>query len=63
LAHELKMTVSELLSKLDSVEISEWIAFFSIENETEDDKKKESLTDRLKAALSTKVKDGWKRQK
>ena len=57
------MTVSELLSKIDSAELSEWVAFFSLENETEEEKKKENLTDRLKAALSTKIKGGWERQK
>jgi hypothetical protein len=57
------MTVSELLSKLDSAEISEWITFFNIENETEDDKQKESLGERLKAALHAKGKVEWQKPK
>jgi hypothetical protein len=51
------MTVSELLNKVDSAEISEWIAFFGIENETEDDKKQENLGNKLMAALGA-TKDG-----
>lgn len=57
------MTVGELLSKLDSVEISEWITFFNIENESEDEKKKENVGERLKAALHAKGKIEWVKQK
>ena len=57
LARELHMTVHELLSKIDSIEISEWIAFFSIENSTDEDTKKENLGNKLMVALGAQ-KDG-----
>ena len=63
MARELGMSVNELLRKMDSAEISEWIVFFDIENESEEKKKKQNLDDRLKAALGAQGKDGWQKQK
>jgi len=49
------MTVRQLLRNMDSVEISEWQAYFQIENEKYDpEKKKGDLNERLKKAFGKK---------
>ena len=63
LSKELGMTVREMLSKLDSAELTEWAAYFKIEREDFEKKQKgESdmpLEDKIKMQLKfpgTKVK-------
>lgn len=61
LARELGMTVSRMLLEMDSRELTEWMAFFTIEQEEREGKKKlnpKELSDKLKATL--RIADGPK---
>ena len=49
------MTVRQLLNNLDSREISEWIAYFNLQNQ-KDEIKKMPLDQQFKAALQSKRK-------
>lgn len=54
LARELGMTVRQLLSSIDSVELSEWMAFFRIEKQRSNERRKPSsteLSEKLKMAF------------
>ena len=56
LARELGMTVSRLLDEVDSRELSEWMAFFSIEKDEQEAKKKpdpKQIGSHLMASLGT----------
>jgi len=66
LARELGMTASRLLKEADSRELAEWMAFFSIENQEREDKKKPSptaLSAKMKAALAGFDNSGKKSRK
>jgi len=60
LARELGYTVSRLLNELDSREISEWMAFFNIEQEEREQRNKpdpQVLSSKLKATLGIGAQD------
>ena len=52
LAKELGKTVKELGESLDSYEIAEWLAFFKVEREEAEGKKKLETKSALQSALS-----------
>jgi hypothetical protein len=52
LAKELGKTVKELGESLDSNEIAEWLAFFKVEREESEGKKKLETKSKLQSALS-----------
>ena len=54
LARELGMTVGRMLSEMDSLEVSRWMAFFAIEEEERKKPKQEdpkSLAEKIKTSL------------
>jgi hypothetical protein len=46
------MTVDELLSKADTRELTEWMAYFQIENEKNKGEDSETVTDKVKAGFA-----------
>ncbi len=50
LARELKMTVSDLLERTDSAELTEWRAYFKAEN-TKPEPEPETVADKIKQAF------------
>ena len=66
LARELGITVNRLLKEADSREIAEWMAFFTLENQEREKKKKPSptaLSNKMKAALAGFDNSGKKSRK
>jgi hypothetical protein len=52
LAKELGKTVRELGESLDSNEIAEWLAFFKVEREEQEGRKKDETKAKMQSALS-----------
>jgi hypothetical protein len=52
LARELGKTVRELCQSLDSYEVAEWLAFFKVDREEQEGRKKEETKAKLQGALS-----------
>ena len=52
LAKELGKTVRDLGESLDSNEIAEWLAFFKVEREEQEGRKKDETKAKMQSALS-----------